>query len=322
MCYLTLYIVLIARCNLTEFKTAIMLINNQSDAFVFVLSSQTLNEAEVMNDSTEAPQVLSLHTSVKAVLSTLLCLFFLYVNSVMVFALLKKPLLLQSPRYVLFGHLLVTDSLQLVASMLLYVFAVTRVRMASYVCITFLLFASSTVKLSPLSLAVMSLERYVAICFPLRHAYIVTSRTMGIAIAVIWTVASLDSFMLLILFVSLENTSFTLQKFCTKSTVFRLQIYVTLSRTFTIMYFALVSLIIIYTYVAVMITAKSASSNASHANKAHKTVLLHLLQFCLCLTSTLFEMINTSSLLKMKRVVAVHIQYLLSRIRTYCCRKG
>ncbi|XP_008288185.1 olfactory receptor 2T1 [Stegastes partitus] len=262
-----------------------------------------------MNDSTEASQVLPLHASVKAVLSTLLCFFFLYVNSVMVFALLKKPVLLQSPRYVLFGHLLVTDSLQLVGTMLLYVLALTRIRMVSYVCITFVLIATSTVKLSPLNLAIMSLERYVAVCFPLRHPNIATSRTMGLAIAVIWTVASLDSFMLLIVFFSLENTSFILQKSCVKSAVFRLQIYFTLNKIFTVVYFALVSVIIIYTYISIMITAKSASSNASKASKAHKTMLLHLLQFCLCLTSTLFNMINTSGLLKMKRIVAVHIQY-------------
>ncbi|XP_070773779.1 odorant receptor 131-2-like [Enoplosus armatus] len=264
-----------------------------------------------MNDTREVTQEMLFQTPVKALLSMLPCFLFLYVNSVMLFALLRKPLLLESSRYILFGHLLLTDSLQLLVTMLLYIFAVTMVRMISYVCIIVTLVAAITVKMSPLNLAVMSLERYVAICFPLRHADIATARRTVVAIAVMWTVASLDSFTQLFLFVSLENTSFTLPRFCTRNSVFRLQIYSTLNKAFTILYFVLVSIIIIYTYIAIMITVKSASSNIRNATKAHRTVLLHLLQLCLCLTSTLFNMINSSSLWNINPAMAIHIQYAL-----------
>lgn len=272
------------------------------------MSSQALHE--VMND-THISQELPLQTSVSALLLMLPCLLFLYVNSVMAFALLRKPLLLESSRYILFGHLLFTDSLQLVVSMLLYIFAVTMVRIISYICFIFTLLAATTVKMSPLNLAVMSLERYVAICFPLRHANISTVRSTGIAIAVMWTVASLDSFMQLILFVSLENRNYTTLMICTRSSVLRPQLYIILYRSFTIMYFVLVSIIIIYTYAAIMITARSASSCVRNASKAHKTVLLHLLQLCLCLTSALFNMINSSGLLNVNAAMAIHIQYIL-----------
>lgn len=239
------------------------------------------------------------------------CLIFLYVNGVMLFALLRKPLLLESSRYLLFGHLLLTDSLQLMVTMLLYVFAVTMVRMISYMCIFFTLIAAITVKMSPLNLAVMSLERYVAIRFPLRHADIATTRSTGVAIAVMWTVASLDSFTQLILFVSLENTSFTVQRFCNRNDIFRQQIYSTVNKAFTVVYFILVSIIIIYTYIAIMFTVKSASSNVRKDNRAHKTVLLHLFQLCLCLTSTLFNMINSYNLWNINPATAIHIQYAL-----------
>ncbi len=275
------------------------------------MSLQTLHEAVVMNDTTEVTRAMLFQTPVKALLSMLPCLLFLYVNGVMLFALLRKPLLLESSRYILFGHLLLTDSLQLLVAMLLYIFAVTMVRMISYVCIVVALLAALTVKMSPLNIAVMSLERYVAICFPLRHADIATTRRTGVAIAVMWTVASLDSFTQLFLFVSLENTSFTPPRFCARNTVFRLQIYSTLNKAFTITYFVLVSIIIIYTYIAIMITVKSATSDGRNANKAHKTVLLHLLQLCLCLTSTLFNMINSSSLWNINPAMAIHIQYAL-----------
>ncbi|KAM7397782.1 hypothetical protein PAMA_005892 [Pampus argenteus] len=250
-------------------------------------------------------------TPVKALLSMLPCLIFLYVNGVMLFALLRKPLLMESSRYILFGHLLFTDSLQLLVTMLLYIFAVTMVRMIGYVCAIVTLLAAITVKISPLNLAVMSLERYVAICFPLRHADVATARTTGITIAVVWTVASLDSLSQLFLFVSIENTGFTVQRFCTRNSVFRLRIFSTLNKAFTIMYFVLVSMIIIYTYIAIMIAVKTTSTNVRNARRARKTVLLHLLQLCLCLTSTLFNMINSSGMWDIDAVMAIHIHYAL-----------
>lgn len=272
---------------------------------------QTLHEAAVMNGTAEETTRMLFQTPVKALLSMLPCLLFFYVNGVMLFALLRKPLLLESSRYILFGHLLLTDSLQLLLSVFLYLLAVTKVTMISYVCIVFTQLAAITVKMSPLNLAVMSLERFIAICCPLRHADITTTRTTGVAIAFIWTVGSLDSFTQLFLFVSLENTSFTVPKFCNRNSVFRLQIYSSINKAFTIVYFVLVSVIIIYTYIAIMITVKSASSHVRDATKAHRTVLLHLVQLGLCLTSTLFNMINSSSKWNINPPVAIHIQYAL-----------
>ncbi|XP_072301771.1 odorant receptor 131-2-like [Eucyclogobius newberryi] len=260
-----------------------------------------------MNDTAEV--VLPRLTPARALLSMLPCFLFLYVNAVMFFALLRKPLFLESSRYILFGHLLFTDSLQLLMSMLLYVFAVTMTKMSCYVCIIFTLIANVTVKMSPLNLAVMSLERYVAICFPLRYVVIATTRTTGVAIAVMWSMASFDSFTQLFLFIRFTNTSFTTH--CTKQALFKLEIYMTLNRSFTLMYFVLVSMIIIYSYIAIMVIVKTSAANVSHADKAHTTVLLHLLQLCLCLTSTLFNMVNSSGLWNIDTATAIHVQYAL-----------
>ena len=43
-----------------------------------------------------------------------------------------------------------------------------------------------TATISPLTLAVMSFERFVAVCYPLRHATIFTMRSTGTAIALVW----------------------------------------------------------------------------------------------------------------------------------------
>uniref|UniRef100_A0A8D3B4J0 Odorant receptor, family 93, subfamily A, member 6 n=1 Tax=Scophthalmus maximus TaxID=52904 RepID=A0A8D3B4J0_SCOMX len=252
-----------------------------------------------MNDTTEVTQEMLYQKPVRVMLSLLPGLLFL------------KPLLLESSRYILFGHLLLTESLQLFVTILLYVFAVTMVRMISYVCVVIRMLGVVTTKMSPLNLALMSLERYVAICFPLRHADIATTRRTGMAIAVIWTVASMDSFTQIVVFVSLDNKGSTVPTVCSRNSVLHLQIYSTIFTTFTIMCFVMVSTVIIYTYIAIMITVKSASSNSQNVTKAHRTVLLHLIQLCLCLSSTLFTMINPGGRWNMKRTVAIHIEYFL-----------
>ncbi|KAM6984592.1 uncharacterized protein FYW47_018402 [Aplochiton taeniatus] len=58
--------------------------------------------------------------------------------------------------------------------------------MVRFVCGIITAFTILTVDTSSLTLAVMSLERYVAVCYPLRHATIVTIRGTGVAIAVVW----------------------------------------------------------------------------------------------------------------------------------------
>ncbi|XP_044227502.1 odorant receptor 131-2-like [Thunnus albacares] len=279
--------------------------------FVYALSLQMLYEAVIMNNTTEVTQVMPFREPVKALLSMLPCLLFLYVNAVMLFALLRKPFLLESSRYILFGHLLIIDTLQLLVTMLLYLFAETMVRMISYVCVTVILLSVVTYTISPINLAVMSLERYVAICFPLRHTDITTNRTTGIAVSVMWILASLDSLTQFFLFISLENTGFILQSFCARNNVFRLKIYSTVYNAFTAINFMLVSLIIIYTYIAIMIVVKSASANVHEAMKACKTVLLHLFQLCLCLISTLFHMISPNKMMTINTAMAVTTRYVL-----------
>lgn len=274
-------------------------------------SVYSTEEAADMNATTEDIQAPPSHTTFKALLSALPCFFFFYVNTVMMYALFKKPQLLKSCRYVLFGHLLLTESLQLVFSILLYLLALTKTTMLSYICIFVLLSASLTLKMSPLNLAAMSLERYVAICCPLRHVHIVTSRTTGVAIAFIWTTGSLESLSSFALFINLQNTSFTVPCFCSRTSLFHLPIFSTISNGFTVTYFVIVAMIIIYTYVTILMIVKSASSRAHGANKAGKTVLLHLIQLCLCLISTLFNMINYDRVWSSHPGVANHIQYTL-----------
>ncbi|KAJ8392120.1 hypothetical protein AAFF_G00079260 [Aldrovandia affinis] len=153
-------------------------------------------------------------------LSLVLVLFFVYVNCVMLVTLKIKATFQGVSRYILFGHMLFADSLQMIWSMVSYLIAMAKLYTSNGLCVILVLLPSITLYIAPLNLAVMALERYSAICFPLRHAEI---STMGF--------------------------------------------------------------IVIYTYFAIMVEAKSASSDKSKATKARNTVLLHLIQLGLCLSS-------------------------------------
>ena len=113
-------------------------------------------------------------TIMKLVVVILMTLFFVSVNCIMLCALRSKRVFKESPRYILFAHMLFNDSVQLILTSLLYVFILAYLKITKVFC-SLLIFLSVTIfRNAPFNLAVMSLERYVAICFPLRHAVIAT----------------------------------------------------------------------------------------------------------------------------------------------------
>ncbi|XP_036393658.1 odorant receptor 131-2-like [Megalops cyprinoides] len=225
-------------------------------------------------------------------LSILPCLFFIYINCVMLVTLMKKAAFRGVSRYILFGHMLITDSIQLLWSMLSYVIAVVKVYMSNGTCAILLTVANITTRISPLNLAVMALERYSAICFPLRHAEIATNTRTGIAIGVIWVLGSLNALIEFFLFLSIGPPFAVTQVYCIRGKLFEIKLYLDINRVFTAVYLLSVGLIIIYTYAAIMVEARSVSSDKVKATKARNTVLLHFIQLGLCLTTFLIGVLN------------------------------
>ncbi|XP_071374693.1 odorant receptor 131-2-like [Centroberyx affinis] len=246
-------------------------------------------------------------------LSALPCLIFLYINSIMLFTLRSKPVFTETPRYILLYNLLFADTVQLALGQLLYILATARVYMMRYVCLIITMVAIITTDISPFNLAVMSLERYVAVCFPLRHASIVTIRNSIAAVAAIWAVCSVNMLIRLLMLVFLDSTPFHrfMQDFCAKDALFQLKIFHDFEKGFMCVVFVSVGIVIICSYIAVIVTARSASSDKASASKARKTVLLHLIQLGLTLASTLCSTILAALHGRVDRVTIVRIHYVL-----------
>ncbi|XP_066501367.1 odorant receptor 131-2-like [Hoplias malabaricus] len=248
----------------------------------------------------------------KLVVVILLTVFSIYVNCIMLFSLRSKPAFKVSPRYILFAHMLYNDSIHLSLTTLMYAMALAFIKPAKAVCSLIMFLSVTTFLNAPLNLALMSLERYVAICYPLRHAEIATHKRTFIGIVLIWFFGSVN-ILSDILFAAVEDPNFFyMQMFCTREQIFIKQWQLDVYNAYNVLYFVTVTLIIVFTYIRILITARSVSSKKDSAKKAHRTVLLHLIQLGLCLSSFVYGSIERAlyTLTSNNIVLFTHLRYL------------
>ncbi|KAK9955332.1 hypothetical protein ABG768_015214 [Culter alburnus] len=263
-----------------------------------------------LNDSkSNITQIISpADRDLKTFLSVSSCVIFLYVNGVMIFTLRKKTIFQEASRYILFGHMLWVDTLNLVMSVLLFVLAVCRVFVMKIFCLILLVAATAIYQVSILNLALMSLERYVAICIPLRHAEITTYGRTNMAIGVVWMLGWIKSLSEIIIFCSID-TNTAMHLFCSKTTLFRLPVYKQLDIGFACVFFVSVCFVIIFSYASIAAVAKTASCDKMSAKKANKTVLLHLIQLGLCAASILVGVIQEVIYVNTDYMTSLHVMY-------------
>ncbi len=232
---------------------------------LMLLKMSNFNESKT--NLTQTLLVLDRDAPMKAFLFVTPCVIFLYVNGVMIFTLRKKTVFQEASRYILFGHMLWVDTLNLFMSVVLYICAVSRILIMKNVCLVLLIAAQALFQVSTLNLALMSLERYVAICFPLRHAEITTYGRTNIAIGVVWMLGLIQCLSEMIIYYAIDSTNTALNLFCSRTTLFRLQIYKKFDIAFTCVFFVSVCFVIIFTYASIAVVAKTAACDKTSAKK-------------------------------------------------------
>lgn len=226
-----------------------------------------------------------------------LCSFvvFFYVMLVMLTIFYTSPSAREQVRYVLFAHMLITDLVYLFLSLFLFLVSFYPVTFPVSFCYIVITVSSTSLKVTPYNLAIMSLERYVAICFPLRHGEFCTLQRTTIAIGVIWAIGFIPNFVdFIVLSSSVDRSFFLLQVKCVRKALRFTAVQNTIRDFVYITTFSLVGLIIIFTYIRIMTVALKVGSGKASAAKAGKTVMLHALQLMLCMTAfsyTLLEMV-------------------------------
>ncbi|KAM9348514.1 odorant receptor 131-2-like [Symphorus nematophorus] len=244
-------------------------------------------------------------------LTTVPSCVFLFINGTMLFTLRSKTVFRETSRYILLFNLLVADTVQMAVSQLLYIIAACRIRLTYPVCGVLNMLGDLTNEVSPLTLVVMSLERYVAVCYPLRHANIITIRNTGVAIIVVWAISSLNVLIRVILLLDFpfeDLESLQMKDFCSDLAMLLGPLSDHYDKAYTCFVFVSAGVAVTYSYIGVMIAARSASTDKASVHKARNTLLLHLVQLGLTLSSTIYSPMLIGLSRVVTRLVLVRVQ--------------
>ncbi|KAL2095992.1 hypothetical protein ACEWY4_008140 [Coilia grayii] len=221
----------------------------------------------------------------KAIIVQVLIALFLYVNFLMIFTFFQKEVFRTNTRYILFAHTLICDCAFLIFTDMLLLLIVRRIIMPTGLCVVICVVLVDLNIATPLTLTAMSVERYVSICMPLRHAELSTPQRAVHTILVIHALCSVHVLaMLLSLFAVMPLSFYSSSVMCSLVMLhtYRWQVY--LNDTILQLYFVFMSLVICFSYVKIMGVARAASGeDRKCSNKGLKTVLLHALQLILSL---------------------------------------
>ncbi|XP_067314294.1 odorant receptor 131-2-like [Pseudorasbora parva] len=215
-----------------------------------------------------------------------LAVIILSINGVFVYIFFRSSLFYNDPRYVLYIHLVLNDMLMVFFSVTLFVMTFAWQNVPLPFCVTLLIIAATAHKNTPLTLAGMAVERYIAICKPLHHHQICTVRRTYILISLIWGVGVLPGLSELILLSIVRPLSnFTAGTYCSSASLYNTAYHGELTKFMNGLYTSVVWVILVFTYCQVLIAARRATTDKSSAKKAQNTILLHGAQLLLCMLS-------------------------------------
>ncbi|XP_042071479.1 odorant receptor 131-2-like [Haplochromis burtoni] len=223
---------------------------------------------------------------------------FLYCIVVMLHVFASHRQFLNTPRYILFAHMLINDTLQLLSSVLLFLLVMGQVKFPIFYCVPLLFISTVTYQNTPLILAAMSLERYVAIFYPLQRPAAWRSGRIWIINLCLW----LTSCMFHIIEYSIRKQRPAVDVLSTpvlcKNILINSSPIQALFRTaVSVMFFAVVAVVIFFTYVRILLETRKLRQDRVSVNKAKHTVLLHGFQLLLCMLAFTLPITESLTLL-------------------------
>ncbi|XP_006639821.3 odorant receptor 131-2-like [Lepisosteus oculatus] len=222
----------------------------------------------------------------KNFIAVLVWFIFSYISGCILLTFLRNQTFYEDPRYILFIHMVINDAAHLTLTMMLNLLSYIFYKINVSFCAVFMLLAVFTTSSTPLNLAGMAIERYIAVCHPLHHSQICTVRRTYILIGLIWVVGITSDITDLFVTLAMEpNSFFHSAVFCLRQNVFKDPSLTYKRQAFDILFFLFVFLTLVYTYLRVLFAARALSADKLGAKRARKTILLHGVQLLMCLLS-------------------------------------
>ncbi|KAM9469024.1 odorant receptor 131-2-like [Clarias gariepinus] len=207
---------------------------------------------------------------------------FLYCILLMLHTFASHRQFFDSSRYILFAYMLVNDTLQLLSSVLLFLFMMGNVKFAIIYCAPLLFVSVATFQNGPLILAAMSLERYVAIFYPLCRPISWRPEKIWVIALSLWVISCIPPTVDFILMRPNVDWNVFITPVACKSTVLNgLPIQTLFKVAVNILFFAAVAIIILFTYIRILLETQKMRQDRASVTKALHTVLLHGLQLLL-----------------------------------------
>lgn len=209
-----------------------------------------------------------------------------YINGSVLANFFSNQIFYENPRYILFIHMVLNDAVQLTVTVGLFIASYIYYAINISVCCVFILVAVFTTRNTPINLAGMAIERYIAVCEPLRHTQICTVQRTYILIGFMWFICVMPDITDLFITLATEPISFFHSSvMCLRQNIFKDPVLLYKRQAFDAIYFSLVFLTLAYTYLKVLFAARALSSEKTSAQKARNTILLHGVQLLMCMLS-------------------------------------
>ncbi|XP_040902412.1 odorant receptor 131-2-like [Toxotes jaculatrix] len=214
-----------------------------------------------------------------------LVMLFLSINFLLIVTFFQKEYFYTSARYILFAVTLLSDSLLLFMTNILLIFIHFHINIQVWLCIIICVVVLLYITVTPVTLTAMTLERYVAICMPLRHGDLCSTRNTMHGILIIHGLSSVPCILILsTIFVSASLSFYTKYWVCLVEMILLHTWQHHLRSAVYQFQFLIMCIVIFFSYIKIMKVAKAASGDDKKSTqKGLRTVLLHGFQLLLCL---------------------------------------
>ncbi|XP_068171953.1 odorant receptor 131-2-like [Antennarius striatus] len=237
-----------------------------------------MNITAIPNFPARSPEPFS-KVLTKSLLVLLLGVSITCINASFIHVFSKHQIFYLNPRYILFIHLVLNDMIQVMLSVILCVISYTIHKISFSICCFIILITLFATENTPLNVACMAIECYIAVCLPLRHSRICTIKNTLMLIGLIWVTSM--SVVLPDLFVTLATRPldfFHYKYVCNRVNAFSNPILVKKRNIIYSVFLVIVWFTIFYTYFRILFTARAASKSSK---KARNTIILHGFQVLL-----------------------------------------